>query len=239
MNNNLVVKVICRACFCTFSLVTILFITGFFSLDGHDTVTFNEDMVYYYTNLSNYLCFGVMIACLADDAKQLSAGILRGHTRSPLLMHLKYVATLAITVTFLAYGLLLSDPTSLSFWNNLPNVCYHVACPVFFILDTLILDEHKRVGFLDPILALALPAVYVLVIELMGAQTGRYPYFFLDKNQLGAGGLAIWLLVLLAVFLTLGYLLFLYDKLVKKDGAWRLDFSHTPALGIMRKQNKR
>ena len=235
MHNNLVTKLIYRACFCAFSFVTILFITGFFSMGGHEGVTVNEDMFYYYTNLSNYLCFGVAIACLCDDARQLSGGILRGHTRSPILKHVKYSATLIIAVTFLAYGILLGDPTALRFWNDLPNVCYHVACPVLFILDTVLFDEHKSVGYLDPLAALIFPLLYVIVIEIMGAQSGRYPYFFLDKNQLGPGGLLTWIAVLLGLFLVLGYLLFLYDKLVKKDGKWKLDFSRTPAFGFLKR----
>jgi hypothetical protein len=32
-------------------------------------------------------------------------------------------------------------------------------------------------------------------------------------------------LILLAIFLVLGYVLFVYDKLVKKNGKWQLDFS--------------
>ena len=204
-------------------------------MDGHDAVTFNEDMIYYYTNLSNYLCFGVMVACLVDTARQLSAGTLRGYIRSPLLKHLKYEATIIVAITFLAYGLFLGEPTTLRFWNDLPNVCYHVACPVLFILDTVLFDEHKRVGYLDAFLTLILPAVYVVVIEIMGAQTGRYPYFFLNKNELGMGGLVVWISILLGFFLVLGYLLFLYDKLVKKDGKWKLDFSGTPAFGFRRR----
>lgn len=235
MKNNLVAKLLYRACFCTFSFVTILLITGFFSMGGHDHVSFSEDVFYYYTNLSNYLCFGVMVACLVDDARQLSAGNLRGYTRSPFLHHLKFAATPIIAVTFLAYGLLLGDPTALHFWNDLPNICYHVFCPVLFIADTLLFDEHKRIGYLDPILTLILPLIYVVVIEIMGEKTGRYPYFFLDKGELGLGGLFMWIGILLGLFLVLGYLLFLYDKLVRKDGKWRLDFSDTPSVWFARR----
>jgi hypothetical protein len=234
MKNNLVAKLIYRSCFCMFSFITILFITGFFSLDGHDTVTLNEDVIYYYTNLSNYLCFGVMLACLVDDARQLLRGTLRGHTRAPFLKHLKFVATPIIAVTFVAYGLLLGEPDTLRFWNDLPNISYHVFCPVLFILDTLLFDEHKTIGYLDPFLTLVLPFFYVVVIEIMGAKTGRYPYFFLNAKELGMGGLCMWLAILLGMFLLLGYLLFLYDKLVKRDGKWRLDFAGTRAFWFSR-----
>jgi hypothetical protein len=44
----------------------------------------------------------------------------------------------------------------------------------------------------------------------------------------------MWLAILLGMFLLLGYLLFLYDKLVKRDGKWRLDFAGTRAFWFSR-----
>ena len=235
MKNNLVAKVIYRSMFCMLSFITILLITGFFSIDGHDMVTVNEDVFYYYTNLSNYLCFGVMLACLCDNTKQLKSGQLTGYTRSPYLKHLKFITPPIIALTFLAYGILLGEPGTLGFWNSIANLCYHVSCPVLFILDTLLFDEHKSVGYLDPLLSIIPPVIYVVVIEIMGSKTGRYPYFFLDMGELGVGGLVKWMVILLSLFIVMGYLLFLYDKLTKVNGKWKLDFSGTPAFGFRKK----
>ena len=236
MKNSLVTKVVYRTFFCAVSLFAILFITEFFSVGGHDRPTFTKDLFYFYTNLSNFLCFGVMIACLRDDIRQLRGGALNGYNRSPYLKHIKYVATLIISITFIAYGLLLGEPGTISFWNNIANICYHVACPLLFIIDTLLFDEHKSIGYLDPLLAIILPLIYVIVIEIMGAHTGRYPYFFLDMGELGFAGLIMWVSILLALFIFLGYALFFYDKLVKIKGKWRLDLSGTPAFGFMKKK---
>ena len=235
MKNNLVTKLIYRTVFCTVSFFAILFITDFFSVGGHDTFTFSADLFYFYTNLSNYLCFGVMIACLRDDVKQLRAGNLTGYNRNPYLKNLKFTATVIISITFIAYGLLLGEPTTLGFWNNIANLCYHVACPVLFILDTVLFDEHKSIGWLDPVLAMVMPLIYVIVIEILGAQSGRYPYFFLDMGELGFGGLMMWIGILLTLFLVIGYLLFLYDKLVWVNGKRKLDFSETPLFGFLKK----
>ena len=235
MNNNLVTKLIYRTTFCTVSFFAILFITEFFSVEGHDTVTFTSDFFYYYTNLSNYLCFGVMVACLHDDVKQLRAGNLCGYNHNRYLKHIKFTATLIISITFIAYDLLLGEPNTINFWNNISNICYHVACPVLFIVDTILFDEHKSIGYLDPIIATISPLTYVIVIEIMGSNTGRYPYFFLDMSELGFGGLMVWIGVLLALFVVIGYILFIYDKLVKVDGKWKFDFSKTPAFSLMAK----
>ena len=231
MKNSLVTKVIYRSVFCTVSLFSILLMTEFFSVGGSDTATFTKDLFYYYTNLSNFLCFGVMIVCLRDDAKQLRSGKLYGYNRSSILKYLKFSATIIISITFIAYGLLLGEPLTLKFWNNIANLGYHVVCPVLFILDSILFDEHKSVGILDALLATVLPIIYVVVIEIMGAQTGRYPYFFLDMGELGLGGLMMWIGILLSLFLVIGYGLFFYDKLVRINGKWKFDFSDTKLIG--------
>lgn len=235
MKNNLITKILYRTVFCTVSFFAILFITDFFSVGGHDTVTFTSDLFYFYTNLSNYLCFGVMIACLRDDVKQLRSGKTQGFNRNPYLKNLKFTATAIISITFIAYGLLLGEPATIGFWNNIANLTYHVACPILFIIDTLLFDEHKSIGFLDPIIATVMPIIYVIVIEIMGASSGRYPYFFLDMSELGFGGLMKWVGILLSLFISIGYILFVFDKLVKKNGKWVLDFSGTKAVGFLKK----
>lgn len=231
MKNSLVSKLIYRTVFCAVSFVSILLMTEFFSVGGSETLTFTKDLFYYYTNLSNFLCFGIMLACLIDDAKQLRSGKLFGFNRNPVLKYMKFSATIIISITFIAYGLLLGEPLTLKFWNNIANLGYHVVCPILFILDTLLFDEHKSIGILYTLLATVLPTIYVVVIELLGAKSGRYPYFFLDMGELGFGGLMMWIGILLALFLFIGYALFFYDKLVKVNGKWKLDFKGTKLIG--------
>ena len=224
MKNRLVNRVVYRTVFCTVSFFSLLFMTGFFTVGGSDRGYFTPDLFYFYTNLSNMLCLAVMLACLRTDVKNLAGGQAK---YGRFLKYMKFSATVIIAITFFAYGLLLGDPTSLRFWNDIGNLTYHVGCPLLFMLDTLIFDEKGSVGALDPLAATALPIVYVVVIELMGARTGRYPYFFLDMGALGFGGLMMWIGILLAFFLLVGYGLFLKDKRVK--GKW--DFSGTRLLG--------
>jgi hypothetical protein len=99
-----------------------------------------------------------------------------------------------------------------------------------FIVDWFIFEEHNTVGVLDPIKAFIMPLIYVVYILIYGAiysaVTGEefsYPYFFLNVNKLGYGGVCLWVLVLLLVFGVIGYLMFLYDKIVKgENGKWRI-----------------
>jgi hypothetical protein len=213
-----------RIAYCVIAGFGILFMTGFFSVGGSEEATFAwADLFYYYTNLSNMLCLGIMVVVLAANVKRVRRGEVTGHNE--VLQPLKYFATIIIMVTFLVYAVLLGEPFTLHFWNNIANLCYHVVAPVMFILDWFLFDRHKSVSVLDPILSLILPLCYVAVIEVMGIFSHRFPYFFLNADNIGIGGVIGWVAILLVIFLVLGYVLFFYDKLVKKDGKWQFDFS--------------
>ncbi len=239
MKNSLVTKVVYRSIFCSISFVSLLLATGFFSVGGRSFFSFSGwDLLYYYTNLSNYLCLGVTTALLADDVRQLRGGKLHGFNKSPLLNFMKYSTTLIIAVTFTAYVLCHADLTSIKFWNDIANLGYHVVCPLMFIADTLLFQEHKTVGIWDPVLSLTLPLLYVIIIEFSASFTGKFPYFFLNWHILGIGGMIRWLTYLLIFFLTFGYSLFIYDKLVKIDGKWGLDFSALQWIGYRKLHRK-
>ena len=81
-----------------------------------------------------------------------------------------------------------------------------------------------------PLFSLVIPLVYVGYIFVLGLVIPdfEYPYFFLDVRSIGYGGVLAWVLILLVVFVVLAYLMWLYDKLVKRDGKWKLDFSPLP-----------
>lgn len=236
MKNSLVTKVVYRSVFCSLSFVSLLLATGFFSVGGRPRLTFSGwDMIYYYTNLSNYLCLAVTLALLIDDIRQLRTGKLYGYNPSPLLSFLNYAATQIIALTFTAYVLCHADLRSIQFWNDIANLGYHVVCPLMFILDTLLFQEHRRMGIWDPVLSAVIPLVYVIFIEIFADFTGKYPYFFLDWQALGPAGMVRWLAYLLLFYLSFGYSLFVFDKLVRVDERWVLDFSHTPKLGFLRR----
>ena len=43
-----------------------------------------------------------------------------------------------------------------------------------------------------------------------------YPYFFLNPERVGIGGMIIWIIALLAGFIVLGYLFMMVDRLLGK-----------------------
>ena len=49
--------------------------------------------------------------------------------------------------------------------------------------------------------------------NLCSAYSGTlYPYFFLNVERLGFGGVALWVIILVVIFIALGYILFMFDR---------------------------
>lgn len=233
--DNLFTQMIYRIVFCVISALGCVLSLGYFTnVYGTDAFTVSHNFWQYYTNLSNYFCFGVGVAVCASTVKRVKRGETRGN--NTCARTLKFCGVVMIMVTFFVYITLLGEVGKPNFWNSLGNLCYHVAAPLLFIADFIIFDEHKTLGWLAPLKTLVLPLAYVAYIMIYGAicraadLNFEYPYFFLNADKLGYGGVAVWVLILLAVFTAAGYLLFLYDKLVKVDGKWKLDFRGTPLI---------
>lgn len=225
MNNNLLTQMIYRIVLCCVSaLAVLLSFNVFYAGQGANDLTW--EFLKYYTNISNYFVFAVSVIVLADNVKRVRSGEKYGYNKK--IKNLKFMTTVMILVTFLVYAILLGDPISVDFWRNIGNLSYHVFAPVLFILDFFLFDEHKSLSVFVPLYSLIIPLVYVVYIFILDAAIDgfEYPYFFLDVNDLGYGGVMVWVLILLVVFTVLGYIMWFYNRLVKVDGKWKFDLKN-------------
>lgn len=237
MIKDLFTQMIYRIVLCCLSALAVLLTLGVF-YEGTGASGFTWEFIKYYTNISNYFVFVVSVIVLADNVKRVKAGERYGHNKK--VRTLKFMTTIMIMVTFLVYSILLGNPFSADFWLSLGNMAKHVVVPVLFILDFFLFDEHGTVGVLDPLKSVVIPLIYVGYIMILGAaiEGFKYPYFFLDVNELGYGGVAVWVLILLVVFIAIGYLMWLYDKLTKVNGKWKLVFKRPAKIsGEMSEEN--
>lgn len=216
MITNRVAQLIYRAIFVALSLIGIMQGAGFF-YGG----TPNIDNLVFYTNLSNYLCFIVMIIVLIKTYKHVAKGELRGN--NDIICHLKFYTTIIILVTFLVYNILLTDNMFGTGFNELGNLLLHIVLPLLFVFDFLLFDKHHSLKWYDPLLSTVLPLIYVAFILIRGAIIKDsydgviYPYFFLDVSSIGIGSVFLWVFVLLLIFIVIGYVFYLYDKIYIKD----------------------
>ena len=184
------------------------------------------DSYVHFTNISNFLCIGVMLAALIQTARKKEDSFV---CAVPIL---KFIGMLGILLTFLVFNIMLAgaegrDPQAN--WR-VGSLCFHVVLPVMFIADWFVFYERKRVKWYYPIASMAFPLVYVifLLIQAMILKFDSsimipttttpliYPYFFVNLDTQGVSGVLMWIGVLSLAFVGVGYLFFGLDRLGKK-----------------------
>jgi hypothetical protein len=185
------------------------------------------DFYVHFTNISNYLCIGVMLAELIQTAKKKDDGYV---TVAPAL---KFVGMLGILLTFLVFNILLAgaegrDPQAN--WR-IGSLCAHVVLPIMYVADWFLFYERKKCKWYYPILSIAFPLAYITFIFIQatilkfdtsilipGTTTPLiYPYFFVNLETQGIGGVIKWIIILLAAFVAVGYVFLGLDKIGKKS----------------------
>ena len=222
---NLLTQLIYRMVLCCVSALAVLLTFGIFYVgEGPSGLTW--EFLKYYTNISNYFVFAVSVVVLADTVKKVRAGETEGFCDK--IRMLKFMTTVMILVTFLVYLILLGEPFTADFWQNLGNITYHVFAPLLFIADYFLFEEKKSVSVFAPLFSIIIPLIYVCYTFILGAaiKDFEYPYYFLDVNDLGYGGVMVLVVILVAVFTVLGYLLWLYNRIEIVDGKLKIDFKN-------------
>ncbi len=196
--------------YCILALVGLLLDFGAFG-GGVSTRPF-----VYYTSLSNMLCSVFMAISLIRNLR---------HGELELWPLCKFLFVVMILVTAIVYNLILNPYSSLiAYFSSAKNVLYHLILPVMFVFDWIFFYRRGTVKAVYPVLALAIPLVYVIYILLRAfavKSTGKnvsvlYPYFFLNVDRLGWQGFLLWMGTLLVMLLLLGYGLYGLDRLLSR-----------------------
>lgn len=222
MIKNRTAQLIFQTIYCTLGLVGFVACLGIF--DNINMIRW--DFYVHFTNLSNFLCIGVMLASLIQTAKKKEDSYV---TAAPVL---KFIGMLGILLTFLVFNIMLAgaegrDPQAN--WR-VGSLCFHVVMPIMYIADWFLFYERKNCKWYYPMASIAFPLGYVLFIFIQAAIMGFdtsilipgtttpliYPYFFVNLETQGVGGVIKWIVILLVAFVAVGYLFFGLDKLGKK-----------------------
>ena len=214
MIKNRTTQLIFQSFFLAIGLIGIVAGLGIFD----DVLNPRWDFYVHFTNLSNYLCIGIVFAELVQTAKK-NADIFV--TTSPFL---KFIGVLAIMLTFLVFNFLLAgqpDRDPQANWR-IASISFHVILPIMYVLDWILFYEHKKVRWYYPLASVIFPVLYVVFVFTRAAIVNfnpevpyLYPYFFLNLDNLGVAGVAKWVVILFAGFIALGYIFYGIDKLIK------------------------
>lgn len=199
--------VIFRTIFVTLGVVGILSSLGWFNRE------YNINWYVFYTNLSNYICIIVMFISLIFSAKG----------KDTVLPRFRFYCLIMILVTFFVYNILLSNEhTPYTYFTDISCTLLHCVLPIMYFLDWLLFCKRNTLKVVDPILSVIMPLIYVAYIVIRSSLITHpakgvviYPYFFLNLGKLGWSGFLGWVGVLLAIFIALGYILYMIDKVIK------------------------
>lgn len=134
---------------------------------------------------------------------------------------IKFVFTVAITLTFVVFSLMLS-PSMIasgmaSYLGTPSNICLHNLVPLIAIADWTLYDYPTKSNKCTFLLGAIMP-LYYLVFALVGSVTGvdfgggaKVPYFFLDYEANGwfdigscKFGVFYWIIILVVAVLAMG-----------------------------------
>ncbi len=168
----------------------------------------------FFTIQSNVLCLIMFTFNLKKESPPLFRGLV----------------TVCITLTFLVFHFLLR-PAGLTMDNlgnlaNMSTTFAHYLVPACIWTEYIFFSEKGKMKLLYPFIWIIYPLLYVAYILLIYKPMGgtflvdgkicNVPYFFLDTAALGAGGVAIWCVVIAFGFLIMSYLFLLLDRLLSR-----------------------
>lgn len=220
MKKSRTAQLIYQSFYCALGLVAIFASFGIFD----DYTMFRWGFYVHFTNLSNYFCIAIMAAQLVQTAKKKEDSYV---TTVPVL---KFIGVLAILLTFVVFNTLLAGARDPQLNWRVGSLLAHVVLPIMFVADWFLFRERGKVKWYYPIACVGFPMAYLLFIFIQavilkfdtsilipGTSTPLiYPYFFVNLETQGVGGVAKWAALLFAAFMAVGYLLYGIDKLLKR-----------------------
>ena len=222
MIKNRTTQLIYQTIYITLGLVGIVASFGIFD----DVNTLRWDFYVYFTNISNFLCIGVMFAGLVQTVKKKEDSYV---SVAPML---KFIGMLGILLTFLVFNIMLAgaegrDPQAN--WR-IGSLSFHVVLPIMYIADWFLFYERKKCKWFYPIVSILFPVAYLIFLLIQAiilkfdssilipttTTPLIYPYFFVNLDTQGIGGVLMWIGIISTVLVVGGYLFFGLDRIGKK-----------------------
>lgn len=179
---------------------------------------------FFFTVQSNIFIIGISLIFLVNDVMYL---VNKKSFVNQTLFMIKYVATVAITVTFIVFFTMLAPLMGVDYLLSFNNFSLHAIVPILAIIDFILFDTNINLTYKNSLLATIAPISYVIfvyigaIFKLRYGENLYYPYFFLNFEKNGfffekGFGIIPWIIILLAGICGLGFLYCLIIKLRQK-----------------------
>ena len=221
MIRNRTAQLIYQTIYCTLGVVGCIASLGIF--DNINMIRW--DFYVHFTNISNYFCLAIMFAGLIQTIKKKEDGYV---SAVPVL---KFIGMLGILLTFLVFNIMLAgaegrDPQAN--WR-IGSILAHVVLPIMYIADWFFFYERKQSKWYYPVASISFPLAYVICLLIQALILNFdssilipttttpliYPYFFVNLETQGIDGVLMWIAILSAAFVAVGFAFFGLDRLGK------------------------
>ncbi|MBO4106806.1 Pr6Pr family membrane protein [Streptococcus suis] len=173
-----------------------------------EIIKYGIGMLMYYTVQSNLLVsvFAVYMVYAMTKGTDL---------QTSKFLRIKAAVTMSILITCVVYHFMLA-PLADDFWR-LENLLCHYIVPLYFLLDTLLVDRQRQYKWFDPIWWTALPLFYMVFglingffikIPIPDAKDSPFAYFFLNVPKYGWPYVLTYAGVIFVAYLVVGFFLF-------------------------------
>ena len=156
MIKNRTAQLIFQSFFVAIGLIGIVASLGIFD----DVQNLRWDFYVHFTNISNYLCIGLVLAELIQTAKKKVDSYVN------VAPFVKFIGVLAILLTFLVFNFVLAgqpDRDPQANWR-IASISFHVILPIMYAVDWILFYEHKKVRWFYPLLSVLFPLLYVVFV---------------------------------------------------------------------------
>ncbi len=184
-------------------LLAALAITG----TALEIIKYGIGMLMYYTVQSNLL--------VSVFAVYMVYAMHKGHDlQSAKFLRIKAAVTMSIMITCVVYHFMLA-PLADDFWR-VENLLCHYIVPLYFLLDTLLVDRQQQYKWFDPIWWTLLPVLYmifglvnglVIKIPIPDAKDSPFAYFFLNVPKYGWPYVLTYAGTIFVAYLVFGFIL--------------------------------
>ena len=181
---------------------------------------------YFFTVQSNIFIIAMAFLFLGHEIICL---INKKETINQVMLQIKFVATVAITITFLVFFTMLAPLMGVDYLKSFNNLSLHAIVPILAIVDFLVFDTDINLTYPKSLLCAIAPISYVIFVYAIGvplkleyAENLYFPYFFLDYQTNGfffekGFGVIPWIIILLSAIYGLGFLYCFLIKLRQKS----------------------